>query len=113
MHTSACVRKDKRNERGRNVITWVKQRGRIKNLVYERYLTGRIDRATLAEIFNALNNTEPVVRCKDCKHRMAYKNRYGTLIAECDLDTGDEYELGRRAEKDEWFCADGERKEGD
>lgn len=46
-----------------------------------------------------------VVRCKDCKHRIL-TNR----IAECELDTGDPYQLGRNAEDDNWFCADGERK---
>lgn len=46
-----------------------------------------------------------VVRCKDCKHRILHKH-----YAECDLDTGDPYALGRNAEEDDWFCADGEKK---
>jgi hypothetical protein len=48
------------------MITWVQRRGQIKHLLYEMCLTGRIDRETLAEQFNDLNNVTPVVRCKDC-----------------------------------------------
>ena len=47
-----------------------------------------------------------IVRCKDCKHRELDEGFYV-----CKLDTGDLYELGRNAEDDNWFCADGERKE--
>lgn len=47
-----------------------------------------------------------VVRCKYCKHRKLDEGYYV-----CELDTGDLYELGRNAEDDNWFCADGERKE--
>lgn len=56
-----------------------------------------------------------VVRCKDCKHRVVNehygKKGYFDLKAYCELDTGDIFELGRDAEKDDWFCADGERKD--
>lgn len=56
-----------------------------------------------------------IVRCKDCKHRIVNKN-YGkkeslNIKAMCELDTGDPFELGRNAEDDEWFCADGEVEE--
>ena len=47
-----------------------------------------------------------VVRCKDCK----YRKEYGERSYWCELDTGDPFELGRRAEKDDWFCKDGERR---
>lgn len=56
-----------------------------------------------------------VVLCKDCKHRIVNEN-YGKrghlkeIKAVCELDTGDPYELGRNAENDNWFCADGERR---
>lgn len=58
----------------------------------------------------------PVVRCKDCKYRIVNENYgkrgYMKLIkAVCDLDTGDCFQLGRNAENDDWFCADGERRE--
>ena len=45
-----------------------------------------------------LKEYEAVVRCKDCKHydhSMLYCNKFGIQ----DID-------------DDWFCADGERKEG-
>lgn len=58
---------------------------------------------------------EEIVRCKDCKHRILNENYSETDIiynkAECELDTGDPYELGRNAWDDNWFCADGERKD--
>lgn len=57
-----------------------------------------------------------VVRCRDCKHRIVNehfgKRGYIQLKAMCELDTGDPFELGRNAEEDDWFCADGERKDG-
>ena len=57
-----------------------------------------------------------LVRCKDCKHRRVNehygKKGYLDLKAMCDLDTGDVFELGRNAEIDDWYCADGERKDG-
>ena len=58
-----------------------------------------------------------IVRCKDCVHRVVNEHcgekGYFNLKAMCDLDTGDIFELGRNAENDEWFCADGERKDGE
>lgn len=61
------------------------------------------------------SDTVSVVRCKDCKHRTINENynkeKPGSLKAVCELDTGDYFELGRCAEDDEWFCADGERKD--
>ena len=57
-----------------------------------------------------------VVRCKDCKYRKVNehygKKGYMWLKAMCTLDTGDPFELGRDAEDDNWFCADGEKREG-
>ena len=43
----------------------------------------------------------PVVRCKDCKHREQYECNYIMLgNTKCGVT-------------DDWFCADGERKEDD
>ena len=60
-------------------------------------------------------NVVEVVRCKDCKHRIVNehygKKGYLWIKAMCELDTGDPFELGRCAENDDWFCADGERKD--
>jgi len=59
----------------------------------------------------------PVVRCGECKYRIVNKNYgkkgYLNIKAMCELDTGDLFALGRCAEDDNWFCADGERKDGD
>lgn len=56
-----------------------------------------------------------VVRCKDCKHRILNthygKKGYLPIKAMCELDTGDPYSYGRLAERDDWFCAWGERRE--
>ena len=58
-----------------------------------------------------------VVQCRDCKHRVVNehygKKGYMNLKAYCELDTGDIFELGRNAEDDDWFCEDGERKDGE
>ena len=56
-----------------------------------------------------------VVRCKDCKHRWVNEHYgekgYMKIKAMCSLDTDDPFELGRNAYDDDWFCADGERKD--
>lgn len=55
-----------------------------------------------------------IVRCKECKHRIVNEHYgekgYIKLKAMCELDTGDIFQLGRHAEDDEWYCADGERE---
>lgn len=71
----------------------------------------------LPYIKSPIVDTVPVVRCKDCKHRIVNEhygeNGYIKLKAYCKLDTGDIFSLGRCAEDDDWFCSDGERKGGD
>lgn len=56
-----------------------------------------------------------VVRCEDCVNRVVNEHRgekgYMPLKAMCRLDTGDIFELGRCADNDKWFCADGDRRE--
>ncbi len=49
-----------------------------------------------------------LVRCKDCKHRPIYPEAYG---AEIDGKWCYWCELHRAWEHDDWFCADGKRKE--
>lgn len=59
---------------------------------------------TLKKLQNAPSaDVQPVVRCRDCRHRYLDK-KYGFR---CDLDTGDPFDEGRSAENDDWFCADG------
>lgn len=50
----------------------------------------------------------PVVRCKDCKFRDV-TGKYPV----CWLDSADPCELTRNADEDDWFCADGERRDDD
>ena len=45
----------------------------------------------------------PVVRCKDCKHRDPEDKK-------CDCGHAIQWQLPR---DDDWFCADGERKDDD
>lgn len=74
-----------------------------KTNIYVRWILA------LSEAWNNIPaaDVQPVVRCKDCKHRRTeYRMPY------CELDTGDPYELGRNAEDDNWFCADGARMDG-
>lgn len=56
-----------------------------------------------------------VTRCKYCKHRIVNENYgkrgYLRIKARCEFDSGDIFELGRNAENDDWFCADGEPKD--
>lgn len=44
-----------------------------------------------------------VVRCKDCKHR--FKDGENVVFNCCELNHN-------KAQADDWFCADGERREG-
>lgn len=57
-----------------------------------------------------------VVRCRDCKHRIVNEHYgekgYLKLKAMCELDTGDPFEFAKDAGNEDWFCADGERKDG-
>lgn len=68
-------------------------------------------------IYMIHESVRELVRCRDCKHRVVNehygKKGYMDLKAYCKLDTGDIFELGRNAENDDWFCADGERKDQD
>ena len=82
---------------------------------YNEAWTDAINRVD-AEL-NSLPSTDAVevVRCKDCKHRWVNEHYgekgYMKIKAMCSLDTDDPFELGRNAYDDNWFCADGERKD--
>lgn len=62
----------------------------------------------------SLPSEQKIIRCKDCKHRIVNEHYgekgYMDLKARCELGTDDIFQLGRNAENDDWFCADGERK---
>lgn len=51
-----------------------------------------------------------IVRCKDCKHRPTYPEAYG---AEINGKWCYWCELHRAWKHDDWFCADGERRDDD
>lgn len=59
-------------------------------------------------------NLVEVVRCRDCKYRIVNEHYgekgYMRIKAMCKFES-DIFELGRRAEEDDWFCADGERND--
>lgn len=76
------------------------------------------DYMTVWKYLRQLSSAQPeIVRCQYCKYRIENKHYgergYMKLKAMCELDTGDPFGLGRNAEDDEWFCADGERREDD
>jgi hypothetical protein len=53
-------------------------------------------------------DAEPVVRCKDCKYRLHLgptEHYPETYVCRIDNVSGT-----RKAYRDEWFCADGERR---
>ena len=59
----------------------------------------------------AIEDRQPVVRCKDCEH--ATMTSDGKMCKYCAMDTddfGDQREVYHNAD---WFCADGERREDD
>lgn len=51
-----------------------------------------------------------IIRCKDCKHRPTYPEAYG---AEINGKWCYWCELIHSWKPDDWFCADGERREQD
>ena len=73
-------------------------------------------RQLLNDFYEALDSAPSIdiVRCKECKHRIVNEHYgekgYMKLKAICELDTGDIFQLGRHAEDDDWYCADGERE---
>ena len=82
----------------------------LGQLPFDVYMVEDIENAPTADVV-------PVVRCKECKYRKGAfhtdrrRKEGGYWLYWCELDTGDPFELGRNAEDDDWFCADGERRE--
>ena len=48
-----------------------------------------------------------IIRCKECKHKVV--NELGWTV--CEMESADPYEHTRDVDNDNWFCADGERRE--
>lgn len=56
------------------------------------------------EKIRGLPSAQPeIIRCKDCKHR--YVDGDGVRYNVCELNHN-------KAQSDEWFCANGKRKDG-
>ena len=56
-----------------------------------------------SDVLDLLKESEPIVRCKDCKHQCSdrfYKDSIGYVL--CGK--------GHGWKPDDWFCADGERQ---
>lgn len=65
----------------------------------------------LYEIHNAPTiDAVEVVRCKDCKHRRNSKQGW---YCGYEYDRSDPYEMTRRADDENYYCADAERKENE
>lgn len=64
----------------------------------ESYWTG----GELGSDYQWNDNHGELIRCKDCKHRDPEDGK-------CDCGHAIQWQLPR---PDDWFCADGERKEG-
>lgn len=84
------------------LITWAQRRGQIKHLLYELCLVGRIDKSTLFAQFYDLNNVEPIVRCKDCKH-------FKLIDGECLCGAWEE--IFYNPVEQNGYCYKGERKD--
>ena len=65
-------------------------------------------RAIITDLVNGIPAVDavPVVRCKDCK----FRDVTGPYPV-CRLDSADPWEQTRNADVDDWFCAEGERRE--
>ena len=55
-----------------------------------------------AELYAWYVNSEPIVRCRDCKHYMDYEHEPEPNLGYC-------YEHDREEVRDSYFCAWGER----
>ena len=74
------------------MITWLQRRRQIKHLLYEMYLKGRIDRETLADQFDNLNNVEPLkhghwIEKVICSHSYAECSECKTVYSWSETET--------------------------
>lgn len=59
----------------------------------------------LVDVLELLKSQPQIVRCKDCKY-CGSEIRHGIKFAKCELKHN-------WMPQEDWFCADGERREGD
>lgn len=86
-------------------ITWEIRRGQIKHQLYNACLHHFLPMQMLKELFDALNEVVPVVRCKDCKWYTPYRSINGK-----EMDEG-ECEGYNPCVPANHFCSKGERKD--
>ena len=89
------------------VIRLIEEEISVCESVNQCYRT--IDLPALRDILALLKEQEAVVRCKDCKY--AYLTDDGECKY-CEMEKDDNGFLIERYSSWDWFCADGERKEG-
>lgn len=80
-----------------------------KNRLYHPYAkNNNIPTTELYDILELIPSEDvaKVVRCKDCKYRYLDED-FGL---KCKFDSYDPYEANRKADDDNWYCADGKRK---
>lgn len=79
--------------------------GRTVTAYFNELGVARITIQAMDALFDILNSSVEVVRCKDCKHN------------HCELVAGEECWLcglgheGHKIDRQDFYCADGERKE--
>lgn len=92
----------------------IKNERLLKSGEYPKEVIMRLEESNRIGTIRA-DTVQELVRCKDCKHRRVNEHYgekgYMSLKATCELDSGDIFALGRDAQDDDWFCADGERIE--
>lgn len=88
----------------------------LKSGEYPKEVIMRLEESNRIGTIRA-DTVQELVRCKDCKYRIVNEHYgedgYFNLKAECELDTGDIFALGRDAQIDDWFCADGEKNDNE
>lgn len=72
----------------------------IKQLLYEHCLNGRICKERFISLVNYINNTAPVVRCKECAYGVKTRDEDIFLCAQYD-----------NTHYDTFYCAEGARKD--
>lgn len=78
------------------------------NLMYNNGAMHDLLSRTLDEL---LENRPEIVRCKDCRYGEHVNNILGEDRYECHLP--ESYVISDLALPPEWYCADGEAKQGD
>lgn len=91
------------------MIEYIEREAAI-NAVFEAFADGRSAYIALEAIPAA--DVRPVVLCRDCKHYRLDPIEIGQMVCVKDADEVDGYFSGFLSyPSEDWFCADGERRE--